>query len=184
MSSSTGSVRTRALCAGALCVVLISVCSWISIPAHVPFTLQTFAVFTTLALLGGRLGSLAVAAYLLLGAVGIPVFSGFKGGVGSLLGTTGGYLLGFLFTGLIYWLVTRAAGSGPAAQAVGLFLGLLVCYAFGTAWFLVVYTRASGPIALSTALGWCVLPFLIPDLCKLALALVLARRLRPYVHLS
>ena len=78
----------------------------------------------------------------------------------------------------------RSAGSSPAAQTAGLLLGLLICYAFGTAWFLVVYTRASGPIALSTALGWCVLPFLVPDLCKLALALVLARRLRPYVQLS
>ena len=67
----------------ALMAVLISVCSWLSVPAAIPFTMQTYAVFTALLLLGGRRGSIAVAVYIALGAVGLPVFSGFAGGIGS-----------------------------------------------------------------------------------------------------
>ena len=81
-------LRTRDLTYVALCAVLIAVCAWISIPAPVPFTLQTFGIFAALTLLGGRRGCYAVAVYLLLGLVGLPVFAGFQGGIGALLGTT------------------------------------------------------------------------------------------------
>ena len=91
-------MKTRELAYTGILAALIAVCSWISIPTAVPFTLQTFAVFLTLGLLGGRLGTLAVTVYLLLGAVGLPVFAGFHGGLGAFLGATGGYLVGFLFT--------------------------------------------------------------------------------------
>ena len=83
----------------ALMTAILAVCGWITIPLPepmVPFTLQTFGVFLCLLLLGGRDGTLAIAAYLLLGAVGAPVFSSFRGGLGVLLGSTGGYLTGFL----------------------------------------------------------------------------------------
>ena len=161
----------------ALCAVLIAVCSWITIPAAVPFTLQTFAVFTACALLGGKSGLCAVGLYMLLGAVGLPVFSGFQGGPGVLLGTTGGYILGFLASALLYWGMTARLGDRPAVTAAAMVLGLLVCYAFGTAWFLVAYARAAGPIGLWAALGMCVFPFVVPDLVKLALAWMLSRRL-------
>ena len=85
----------------AMGAALIAVCSWISVPAFlpslVPFTLQTFAVCLVTAVLGLRLGVGSVGIYLLLGAIGAPVFAGFKGGFAALLGTTGGYLVGFLF---------------------------------------------------------------------------------------
>ena len=77
----------------------------------VPFTMQTFAVFLALGLLGGRRGTYAVLVYLLLGMIGIPVFSGFRGGPGVLLGTTGGYILGFLGSALVYWLMTARLGT-------------------------------------------------------------------------
>ena len=96
----------------ALCAVLIAVCSWITIPAAVPFTLQTFAVFTACALLGGKSGLCAVGLYMLLGAVGLPVFSGFGAGMGALLGPTGGYILGFAFTALSMWGVEARFGQG------------------------------------------------------------------------
>lgn len=167
----------------ALMAVLITVCSWISIQTVVPFTLQTFAVFCALELLGGARGTLAVAVYLLLGAVGVPVFAGFTGGVGVLFGSTGGYLLGFLLTGLAYWLSERL-GHALWLRAAALLLGLALCYAFGTLWFIEIYTRANGAISLMTALGWCVLPFLLPDALKLALALLLCARLRPLLKLD
>jgi biotin transport system substrate-specific component len=167
----------------ALMAVLIAVCSWISIQTVVPFTLQTFAVFCALELLGGVRGTMAVAVYLLLGAVGVPVFAGFTGGLGILLGTTGGYLLGFLLTGLVYWLFERL-GHSLWLRVAALLVGLFLCYAFGTLWFVEVYSRANGPLSVMTALGWCVLPFLLPDGLKLALALLLSARLRPLLKLE
>ncbi len=175
--------RTRELCYMALMAVLIAVCSWISIQTVVPFTMQTFAVFCALELLGITRGTMAVAVYLLLGAVGVPVFAGFTGGVGVLFGTTGGYLLGFLLMGLVYRLLVRP-DSALWRRAAALLLGLALCYAFGTAWVVAVYSRANGAVSVLTALGWCVLPFLLPDAAKLALALLLSARLRPLLRLE
>lgn len=165
----------------ALFTVLLAVCAWITVPLTVPFTLQTFGVFAALGTLGGRRGTYAVAAYLLLGLAGLPVFSGFRGGPGVLLGTTGGYILGFLASALLYWAVTARFGSRPGVMAAAMVLGLVVCYGFGTAWFLAAYARTTGPVGLWTALGLCVFPFIVPDLAKLALALALSRRLARYL---
>ena len=116
-----------------------------------------------------------------VGAIGVPVFAGFKGGIGALLGTTGGYIIGFLGLALVYWLLTAKLGGSLWVKTVACVLGLAVCYAFGTAWFLVVYAASTGPIGLATALGWCVIPFLLPDAVKLGMALVLAQRLARYI---
>ena len=176
-SSAAGARRTADLAYTALFTCLTAVCAWITVPLTVPFTMQTFAVFAALGTLGGRRGTMAVAAYLLLGFAGLPVFSGFQGGPGVLLGATGGYILGFLAAAAVYWAVTARLGDRTGVKAAAMALGLLVCYAFGTAWFLAVYARAAGPMGLGTALGMCVVPFVVPDLVKLALALALSRRL-------
>ena len=160
-------------------VALIAVCSWISVPMTIPFTMQTFAVCLVTALFGLRRGMWTVLCYILLGAVGAPVFSGFKGGIGALLGTTGGYIVGFLFTALIVGLAVEKFGRSLPVLIVSMVLGILVCYAFGTAWFMVVYARKTGPIGLGTALGWCVFPYLLPDAVKIALASALTVRLYP-----
>lgn len=160
---------------------LIAICSWISIPTAVPFTLQTFAVFFVLLLLGGERGTIATLIYILLGAVGVPVFAGFSGGIGVLLGSTGGYIIGFLFMGLIYILLTRAFGKSLVVKIIALVLGLAVCYAFGTGWFMYVYTRNTGDIGIMAVLSWCVFPFILPDLLKMALAFVIAKRVEPAI---
>ena len=172
---------TKDIALTALFVAVMAVCSWISIPATVPFTLQTFGVFLSVGLLGGKRGSLAVLVYLLLGAVGLPVFSGFTGGIGHLLGPTGGYIIGFIFSALLMWLAERLFGKSVTVLAVSMIAGLIVCYAFGTSWFMSVYTKNTGEIGLMTALGWCVIPYIIPDVAKIVLAVLLTRRLRPYV---
>ena len=154
----------------ALFAVLIAICAWISIPATVPFTLQTFAVLCALGLLGGKRGTFTIIVYLLMGAIGLPVFSNFGGGLGKLLGVTGGYLVGFLASALVYWLFTRLFGQAYWVRLTGMLLGLAVCYAFGTAWFMVAYVPASGPVSLPAALAMCVIPFLIPEAVKFALA--------------
>ena len=172
-------LNVRQMTYAALSAALIAVCSWVTIPAAVPFTLQTFAVFTACSLLGGKLGLCAVALYMLLGAAGLPVFSGFGAGVGALFGPTGGYILGFAFTALAMWGVQVKFGDRLPVRVSGMALGLLLCYAFGTAWFMAVYARTSGPIGLGAALSMCVLPFILPDCAKIALALFVSTRLRP-----
>ncbi len=157
----------------------MAVCAWISLPVlDIAYTMQTFGVFLTLETLGGRRGTLAILVYLLAGALGAPVFAGFQGGLGALLGVTGGYIWGFAATALCYWAVTAAFGEGLPARLGGLLLGLAACYALGSGWFLALYVSRGEAIALGAVLAKCVLPYVVPDLCKLGLALAAARRLR------
>lgn len=162
----------------AVFTVLIAICSWISIPMTVPFTLQTVAVFLSVSILGGRRGTMAVLVYVLLGAVGIPVFAGFTGGPGIILNTTGGYIIGFILSALVMWLTENLFGKKLPVQILSMVLGLLACYAVGTVWFMFVYMRQTGAVGLGTVLGWCVIPFIIPDAVKIALALMLGNTLR------
>lgn len=165
----------------ALFAVLMAVCSWISIPATVPFTLQTFAVFAATGLLGGKRGTLAICLYILLGMVGIPVFAGFSGGPGCILGPTGGYIVGFALSAAVVWAVTAKWGRKTLALILSMGLGLAVCYAFGTAWFMAGYARQSGAIGWGTALAWCVVPFILPDCAKIALAIFVTKRLERFM---
>ncbi len=178
----TGNIRTLDMVYVAVGAALIAVCSWLSIPTTVPFTLQTFAVFLLLSMLGAKRGTLSVTIYILLGAVGAPVFSGFKGGVGVLLGVTGGYIIGFLLTGLIYGLTVKLAGNKMITEIIGLAAGLIACYALGTVWFIYVYSHNSGSIGVLSALSMCVFPFIIPDTVKMILAIMLARRTRTVIR--
>ena len=177
-------IRTVDLAYMALFAALMAICSWISIPATVPFTLQTFGVFLAVSVLGGKRGTLAVAVYLLMGMIGLPVFAGFQGGIGCLLGTTGGYIIGFLLSALVMWAMEKLPGNRTWMLTLSMVVGLVVCYAFGTAWFMYVYAQKSGAIGLMTALGWCVFPFVIPDLVKIALARIVTRRLSKAIRLS
>jgi biotin transport system substrate-specific component len=164
---------TASLVITALFAAVLAVCAWVAVPAAVPITLQTFGVYAALLLLGGRQGTIAVSVYLLLGAVGAPVFAGFRGGPGVLFGATGGYLVGFLLLSLLYWLFTARLGDKPAVRIAALVAGQLVAYLFGTLWFMAVYRWS--PAATLMA---CVVPFLLPDALKLALALLVIPRLR------
>lgn len=159
---------------------LMSICAWISIPAPVPFTLQTLGVFLTMGLLGGKRGTRAVGLYLLMGCVGLPVFSGFQGGFGHLLGASGGYLIGFLGTALVMWGIEALAS--PRLLPLGMFLGTACCYLIGTGWYVRFY--ATGTIGFPEAFSLCVAPYLLPDLCKGLVALPLIRKLRPHLALS
>ena len=113
--------------------------------------------------------------------VGAPVFAGFKGGIGALLGVTGGYLVSYLFMGLVVILAEKWFGRSNLVFLIAGVIALVVCYAFGTAWFVVAYARTAGPISWAAALGKCVLPFVIPDLIKLALAALLRARVGKYL---
>lgn len=164
-------MSTKDLALTGMFAVVIAVCSWISIPTAVPFTLQTFAVFSALGLLGGKRGFFAVLVYMLLGAVGLPVFAGFKSGVAVLLGSTGGYIVGFLIIAGVYWVAEVFIGKQIIVRIISMVIGLALCYLFGTVWFVTVFTRTNGDISLFKALQMCVIPFVIWDLLKMALAL-------------
>ena len=159
---------------------IIAVCAWIQIPLTVPITLQTMGVALVAGLFGAKRGTFATLLYILIGAIGVPVFSGFKSGFGVLLGSTGGYIIGFIFTALIVGLVSDKTNK-LWAIILSMVLGVLVCYAFGTAWFAVVYAKTNEPASLMTILGWCVIPFLIPDAVKIAVAAVLTNRLKKFI---
>ena len=172
-----GTVYKMALCG--LFAAITAVCSWITIPTTVPFTLQTFAIFCTLGALGGQLGTISVLVYLLVGLAGVPVFAGFSSGLPALMTPSGGYLIGFLFTALAYWGITTVFGNKLLVTIIAMAAGLLVCYTFGTAWFVLVYSRTE-PVGILTALSWCVFPFIIPDGLKIALAIVISSRVRRF----
>ena len=123
--------RTRDLVLIAIFAAMMAVCAWISVPVlAVPFTLQSFGVFMALLCLGGKRGTAAICVYVLLGAVGAPVFSGFNGGIGAIMGATGGYIIGFIplviLTGVF-------AERNKKLLPLGMVLGTLACYIFGTA---------------------------------------------------
>lgn len=155
----------------ALFSALMCVCAWLSLPlGGVVVSLQSFALFLTLLVLGGKRGSLCVGVYLALGAVGLPVFTGFQGGVGALVGPTGGYLWGFLAAALLYWCL-----ENRLPHWICLSLGMAVCYACGTIWYLLAFGGEFFPV-----LALCVLPYLLPDGIKLALALLIGKRLKKF----
>ena len=181
------SFTTKELVLTAMMTVLIAVCSWIQIPGTVPFTLQTFAVFMTIGLIGGRNGLMSVLVYILLGAVGVPVFGGFTGGLGILLGYTGGYIVGFVFIALICWAAERIQVKNKIAalsvRTAAMIVGLAVCYAFGTFWFMHVSSSNDSPITFGAALKLCVIPFVLIDLIKMAAAIILTDRIKKYARL-
>lgn len=169
--------NTRTMILAALFAALMAICAWMTIPLAVPFTMQTFALFAALNLLGGRGTLVCLAVYWLMGIVGLPVFSGFSGGIAHLIGPTGGYMLGFAVTALIYDAAVRLLGRSRRVRFAAMLLGLLACYAFGTAWFMAVYAARQSAVTLFAALSVCVLPYVIPDLVKLVLAMALSKRI-------
>jgi len=163
-----------------LAAALISICAWITVPLTVPITLQTLGICLVAGLFGAKRGTLSVLIYILLGAIGVPVFSGFKGGIGVLFGATGGYILGFIFTALIVGIVSEKSEK-LWAIALAMLGAVLVCYAFGTAWFAYIYAKNNTPQSLATILGWCVFPFILPDIIKIAIAAVLTKKLKRFI---
>ena len=186
MSESTAEkkrlITTRDLALMGLCVAFIAICAFMTIPTAVPFTLQTFAIFFVLLILGAKKGTITIAAYILIGAIGVPVFSGFKGGVAALFGLTGGYIMGFLLTGIIYILMTYREGTKLYVKVIALVLGLAACYLYGTLWFVHVYTRDTGAIGAWQVLMTCVIPFIPFDAIKLVAAVLISGRVKKIIE--
>ena len=139
----------------------------------VPLSFTNLAIYLTVYVLGAKAGTFSYLIYLLLGMAGLPVFSGFSGGIGKLAGPTGGYLLGFIFMALIAGVMISHFPGHPVMHAVGMILGLAVCYTLGTAWLSVQLG-----ISFTAALAVGVFPSLPGDAVKIAGAMFLGPKLR------
>lgn len=162
---------------------IIALCAWITVPIPgIPFTMQVFGVFAALAVLGAKKGSISIAVYILLGAVGVPVFSGFNGGIGVLLGATGGYIVGFMVSAGVYTLLTQIIrNDSKTAMFLKMACSHVFCYIFGSVWYLVFYTKNTGHIGFFSVLMACVIPYIIPDIVKIALAVFLGSEVKKRV---
>ena len=162
-------MRIREMSHCAVFVAAMAVCAWLAVPlGHGAVTMQTVAVFLALGLLGRRRGSLSILVYLTLGAIGLPVFAGFQGGWGVLLGPTGGFLWGFLIAAGMFCLLEKRLPLWSIFV-----LCQLVIYICGTLWYSFTYAHGS----LWAVLMATVLPYLVPDALKIALSLTLIRKL-------
>jgi biotin transport system substrate-specific component len=161
-----------------LMAALIAVGAYLSIPiGPVPIVLQNLFVLLAGLLLGSRWGVAAVAVYLVAGICGLPVFAGGSGGLGRLLGPTGGYLIGFLGAVYLVGIVAERAKGKVVPELLGMIGGTLVIYLCGVPWLKVV----TG-MSLNKALAVGMIPFLIGDGLKIAAAIPIVRALRPVVH--
>ena len=161
-----------------LLAALTAVGAYIAIPiGPVPIVLQNLFVYLTGLLLGSRWGVMGIAAYLLAGAVGLPVFAGGKGGIGHLIGPTGGYLLGFLPAVALIGMITEKTGGKLLFALAGLIAGTVVIYACGVTWLSIVTGMT---VVKSLMVG--MVPFLIGDAIKIAAALFIAKSLRPMMQ--
>lgn len=156
----------------ALFTAILAVSAQIIIPNAVPFTLQSLGVFLASAILGWKKGVLSVVIYVMVGAIGLPVFSGFQGGMGVLLGVTGGYIWGFIPTAFIVGIMCEKLGRKKLVLILSMVIGLIMCYILGTVWYS-VYTSTG----FMSALAICVVPFIIADIIKIAVAVMIVSKL-------
>ena len=185
----------RDICHISLFAALFTVCAYVAVPlGEISFTLQTLAICVAGGLLGAKRGTLSVFVYILLGICGIPVFTGGKNFYAMLPGASAGYVCGFLFTALISGLCADRlyrGGTGSLSHArsflrllllaLGMSIGVAVCYLFGTAWYLLIYRGSATADHLQAALSYCVYPFLLPDFIKICAAAILVTRLKHFV---
>ena len=154
------------MAATALMTALFCILGPMSIPiGAIPISFTNFVVFLAVYLLGTKLGTLSYLVYLLLGTAGLPVFSAYSGGLAKLAGPTGGYLIGFIFTSIICGIFIKKCHGRPIFSILGMVIGMIVAYLFGTAWFIL-----EAKCTLWYALTACVFPFLLGDALKILLA--------------
>ncbi|MGN0814402.1 MAG: biotin transporter BioY [Candidatus Coproplasma sp.] len=184
------------ICYTALFVAVITVCSWIAIPiSEISITLQTLGVCLAAGFLGLKRGVLCVIAYILLGICCIPVFSNFKNFYALIYSPSAGYVVGFIFTALVvgftsdrlhligerYTQKVKSQILQLTVLAASMIVGVLICYVFGTLWFMFIYKGNATAANLQFALTYCVYPYLLPDLVKIIIATVLVNRLKRFI---
>lgn len=168
-------IKTTTLALIGLMSAITCVMGPLSIPLFnlVPITLLHLAIYFTIYILGMKKGTISYCIYLLIGLVGLPVFSSFTGGPGKLLGPTGGYLIGFIFLALISGFFIEKWGNNMLLCMVGMILGAIVCYTFGTIWL-----AYQAHMNFGAALWAGVIPFIPGDLVKIIIAMLFGPQIR------
>lgn len=163
----------------ALITAVICVAGPYAIPiGAIPVSITIFALFLGLYALGWKLGTLACVLYILIGLVGAPVFSGFSGGAQKLAGPTGGYIIGYIFLCIVSGIFIDKFEKKYWLHIIGMIIGVLVCYIFGTAWFIISIPGKT----LLAALNACVFPFIPFDGVKIAVAVLVGPSIRKGVR--
>ena len=169
-------IKTRTLTRVAVATAAICILGPLALPipiSPVPISLTHFAIYGAVYALGKKKGTLSVLLYLLIGAIGVPVFSGFAGGVGKLAGPTGGYLLGFAILAFVLGSFVDKKPDDWKFQGVGMLLGNGIVYLFGTLWLMI-----STGMTFTAALMVGVVPYLVFDIIKAVIALIIGPKLR------
>lgn len=171
-------MTTKNIALTAVMTAVTCVLAPISIPiGPVPITLTNFAIFLGLYILGTKGEMISYIAYMLIGLAGVPVFSGFTGGPGKIVGPTGGYVIGFVPTLLLAGIMMDKANGKIISDFLAMALGMVVCYTFGTLWL-----AYQGQMGFMQALLLGVIPFIPGDLIKIALAAFFGTRIRGQLH--
>ena len=157
----------------AVMTALLCILAPVSIPVGpVPISLATLIIYLSVYILGRKMATVSVAVYLIIGMVGVPVFSGFSAGVAKIAGPTGGYLIGYILLALVSGLAVDLF-KNKVLQFVGFVIATALLYALGTVWFCIV----TGSTVVA-ALGLCVLPFIPGDIAKIVIAMILGSVLK------
>ena len=154
------------------CIISLLAQIKIDLPSLVPITLQTLGIYLASCILKPKLAFSASLVYVLLGAIGLPVFSGFNGGLSSLLGPSGGYIFSFPITALVISLIVNNRCS-TILKIIAMIIGTFICYFIGTVWFMYVTKNT-----LLSSLMMCVVPFIPGDLIKIAIASILSKKIK------
>ena len=168
-------IRTKQMVLIALMTAVTCVLGPISIPlpfSPVPISLTNFAIFLAIFVLGMKSGTISFIIYLLLGAIGVPVFSSFRGGLQVLAGPTGGYLIGFIFLALIMGFALDHFNRKLVPTIIGMIIGMAVCYAFGTVWLAKLLS-----LSFKEGLMMGVIPYLAGDAAKIIIAAIVGPKL-------
>lgn len=165
-------MTTKQLTMTALLAAIICILGPIALPlsfSPVPISLGTLGIYFALSVSDFKIGNLSIIVYILLGLVGLPVFASFTSGIGKLMGPTGGYIIGYIFLGLIYGFFLHKFSGKLVWNIVGMVLGTAVCYAFGTAWLGFQLDKT-----FLQALSIGVIPYIPGDIAKMVIAIALA----------
>ena len=168
-------IRTKQIVLIALMTAVTCVLGPLSIPlpfSPVPISLTNFAIFLAIFVLGMKSGTISFIIYLLLGAIGVPVFSSFRGGLQVLAGPTGGYLIGFIFLALIMGFALEHFDRKLVPTIIGMIIGMAVCYAFGTVWLAKLLS-----LSFKEGLMMGVIPYLAGDAAKIIIAAIVGPKL-------
>lgn len=160
--------KTKQLVKAAMMAAITAVLAQIVLPVGpIPFNLAVLGAYFAGMVLSPAWAAFSMLAYMFMGVIGIPVFAGFHGGAGVLFGNTGGYIFGYIALAVL----TSLGRHGKTAVSILLMAaGLVVCYAFGTAWYMIL-TGSS----LAASLTLCVVPFILPDVAKASCAYFLGK---------